>query len=100
MRIITLTTIREYQERFPQAKASLTQWVKEVRKAQWNSPQDIKNFYRSASFVGNNRVIFNINGNDFRLIVAVSYRFKAVYIKFFFFFSQYDKVKAELVEVK
>ena len=52
MRIITLTTIREYQERFPQAKASLTQWVKEVRKAQWNSPQDIKNFYRSASFVG------------------------------------------------
>lgn len=100
MRIITLTTIREYQERFPKAEKSLALWVKEVRKAQWDTPQDIKDCFRSASFVGNNRVIFNINGNDFRLIVAVSYRLKAVYIKFFGTHAQYDKVKAEIVEVK
>ena len=100
MRIITETTLREYQERYPKAEKALTLWRKNVQKAHWLTPQDIKNNYRSASFVGNNRVIFNINGNDFRLIVAVSYRFQALYIKFFGTHAEYDKIQADIVEVK
>ncbi|EIM01263.1 type II toxin-antitoxin system HigB family toxin [Rhodanobacter sp. 115] len=64
----------------------------------WTAPQDIKARYASASFVGNNRVVFNIKGNTYRLIVAVAYRFQTVYIKFIGTHAEYDRIDAETVE--
>ena len=62
------------------------------------TPQDIRQRYASASFVGHNRVVFNIKGNDYRLIVAVAYRFQAIYIKFIGTHTEYDRVDAATVE--
>lgn len=77
----------------------LKAWVDEVKNAQWKTPQDIKDKYRSADFLSNNRVVFNIKGNDYRLIVAVAYRFQAVYIKFVGTHTEYDKIDADTVDM-
>ena len=68
--------------------------------AAWKTPQDIKNQYASASFVGKNRVVFNIKGNHYRLIVAVAYRFGALYIKFVGTHAEYDQIDAATVEME
>lgn len=97
MRIIALKTLREFWEIHSDARQSLQAWYDDVRHAAWNSPADIKSVYRNASFVGNNRVVFNIKGNDYRLIVAVNYRFGIVYIRFVGSHASYDKVDAATI---
>ena len=71
-----------------------------MAKAKWTNTQDIKNRYVSAGFVGRNRLVFNLKGNEYRLIVAVAYRIGAVYIKFIGTHAEYDKVDAETVETE
>jgi mRNA interferase HigB len=66
--------------------------------AQWRTPQDIKARYASASCVSANRVVFNMKGNDYRLVVAVAYRFSALYVKFVGTHAQYDAIDAATVE--
>jgi mRNA interferase HigB len=70
----------------------------EARKASWATPQQIKNHYRSASFVGHNRVVFNVHGNRYRLVVAVAYQFGAVHIKFVGTHADYDEIDAATVD--
>ena len=67
--------------------------------ANWQTPGDIKRHFASASFVGHNRVVFNIKGNDFRLIVAIAYKLGVVYIKFIGTHAQYDTVDANTVDM-
>ena len=98
MRIIAVSTLKEFWEKHPTAEMPLRAWVDEVQKATWATTQDIKFRYASASFVGDRRVIFNIKGNDFRLIVAIAFRYQAVYIKFIGTHAQYDAVNAATVE--
>ncbi|MBZ3043555.1 type II toxin-antitoxin system HigB family toxin [Xanthomonas perforans] len=83
------------------ASAGTAQWgqVNEAKAATWKSPQDIKNAYRNASFIANNRVVFNIKGNDYRLIVAVAYRVRIVYVKFIGTHAEYDQIDAVTIEV-
>ncbi len=71
-------------------------WVEDATHAQWKSPQDIKLRYSSASFVATNRVVFNIKGNDYRLVVA--YRFAALYVKFVGTHAEYDAINVTTVE--
>jgi mRNA interferase HigB len=71
--------------------------VTEARRANWKSPQDIKTAYRTASILRNNRVVFNIKGNTYRLVIAVKYEFQIVYIRFVGTHVAYDKIKAEKV---
>ena len=85
---------------FPIRSGTLKAWGDEVRKATWTQPADIKDKHRSASILKKRRVVFNIKGNDCRLIVAVAYRFQAVYIKFIGTHAQYDAVDAETVELE
>jgi mRNA interferase HigB len=70
-------------------------WHSDVRKAQWESPDQIKREYSSASFLRDNRVVFNIKGNDYRLIVHIDYKRKIVRVKFIGTHSEYDKINAE-----
>ncbi|KPC49657.1 hypothetical protein WG78_20080 [Amantichitinum ursilacus] len=72
----------------------------ETKRARWKSPQDIKARYGSADFVANNRVIFNIHGNHYRLIVAVVYRLQIVYVKFVGTHKAYDDIDAATVELE
>ena len=100
MRVIAKRHLIHYWTKHPDAEQALKSWYDEVAKAKWKTPQDIKRKYTSASFVGNNRVIFNIKGNSHRLIVAVAYRFGAVYIKFLGTHRQYDQVDAASIEME
>lgn len=99
MRVITLSPIREFCRKHPQAAQSVLTWCEDAHHSNWRTPQDIKDHYRSASFVGRNRVVFNIKGNEYRLVVAVAYRFRAVYIKFIGTHSAYDAIDAATVEM-
>lgn len=99
MRVIAIKTLRDFWAIHPNAMQPLLAWHDEVNKAEWSQPADIKAHYGSASFVGNNRVVFNIKGNDYRLIVAVAYRLGVVYVKFIGTHTQYDKVDAVTVDM-
>lgn len=98
MNVVAVGTLRRFWERHPDSEQALKAWYDEARHAAWFVPQDIRNHYASASFVGCNRVVFNIKGNDYRLVVAVAYRFQAVYIKFVGTHAEYDRVDAATVE--
>lgn len=83
---------------YKDSEQALKSWHDEILKADWNDPHEIKQMYKNASIVGNKRVVFNICGNKYRLIVSVSYRLKAFYIKFIGTHQQYDAIDAETVD--
>lgn len=95
MNVISKKTLVLFYENHPQAKTPLEVWHSDVRKAQWESPDQIKHDYSSASFLRDNRVVFNIKGNDYRLIVHIDYKRKIVRVKFIGTHSEYDKINAE-----
>jgi mRNA interferase HigB len=97
MRIIALSTLRTFWEKHPDTELPLRNWYAEASRAKWKTPADIKAAYRSASFVADNRVVFNIKGNDYRLVVAVKYGIGLMYIRFIGTHRQYDKVDVETV---
>lgn len=82
MRIIAVSQLKTFWERYPDAEQPLLAWLDEARNAQWSNPAQIKDQYRNASILKSRRVVFNIKGNEYRLIVAVAYRFGALYIEF------------------
>lgn len=98
MRVIAVSSLVEFWNKHPAAKAPLTAWLAIARGAQWGTPADIKAQFGSASFLANRRVVFNIKGNDYRLVVAVAYRFGALYIKFVGTHAEYDAIDAQTVE--
>lgn len=98
MKVIAVSTLRDFWVRHPDSEQALKAWYDEAKHATWVTPRDIKDHYASVSFVGNNRVVFNIKGNHYRLIVAVAYRFQAVYIKFVGTHAEYDRIDATTVE--
>jgi mRNA interferase HigB len=100
MHIVAKRALLDFIRNHARAEQALLSWHAEAVKAAWQTPQGIRNDYASASFVGRNRVVFNIKGNDFRLIVAVAYRVGVVYIKFVGTHAEYDKVDAATVELE
>lgn len=98
MKVIAVSTLRKFWERHPDSEQPLKAWYDEAKYATWTTPQDIRNHYASASFVGHNRVVFNIKGNNYRLVVAVAFRFQAIYIKFIGTHAEYDRINAATVE--
>lgn len=97
MRIISRRTLREFWVKYPDAEQSLRAWYANAKQANWQTPTDIKRDYRNASFIANNRVVFNIKGNQYRLIVAVKYEYSIVYIRFVGTHQAYDKVDASTI---
>lgn len=97
MQIIAKKVLRDFWTKHNQAEVPLSTWYMMVSKAQWNGPQDIKDMYGSADFVGDNRVIFNVGGNKYRLVVHVSYKFRRVLIKFIGTHNEYDKIDPEKI---
>jgi len=94
MRIISKKTLKDFyeQSKYADSRSSLEAWHKEVLKLDWNNPNEIKAMYRSASIIGNEKVVFNIAGNKYRLIVRINYDAKIVFIKFIGTHQQYDKI--------
>ena len=100
MRIVAKKNLLAFCATHAAARQSLLAWHEEAAKAVWATPQDIKDRYASASFVGHNRVVFNIKGNAYRLIVALAYRIGVVYIKFIGTYAEYDAIDAETIELE
>ena len=84
--------LREFWGKYPNAKKPLQAWYSDVKQAHWKSPNNIKNVYRNASIVANNRVVFNIKGNDYRLVAAINYDFGIVYIRFVGTHKEYNYI--------
>ena len=97
MRIIAVSYLRPFWESNPDAEQPLKSWVDEVKKANWSQPSDIKAQYRSASILKNRRVVFNIKGNDYRLVVAVRYTSTMMFIRFVGTHADYDRIDAETI---
>lgn len=97
MRIIARSTLVAFWLVHPSSKDQLEAWYKETEKADWESPAEIKKRYPSASFLPDNRVCFNISGNNYRLIVKVNYSFHMVYIRFVGTHAEYSKINAETI---
>ena len=97
MRIIALRTLRAFWLQHPDSEQALRAWYFDVKRATWHTPADIKDVYRNASFVGHNRVVFNVKGNDYRLIVMVQYQAGIVYIRFVGTHQDYDRIDAATV---
>lgn len=100
MHIVAVKFLRAFWGEYPDAEQALKSWVDEAKKADWAQPAQIKAQYRSASILKNRRVVFNIKGNDYRLVVSVAYRFQAVYVKFIGTHKEYDAIDAETVEME
>lgn len=98
MRVIAVSTLKAFWEQYPAAEVPLKAWLEEAQSAQWQQPADIKAQFGHASILKNRRVVFNIKGNDYRLVVAVAYRFQALYIKFVGTHQQYDAIDVLTVE--
>lgn len=97
MQIIARRTLRAFWERHPQAEGPLRAWYGLVAKAAWSGPADVRRGFGTADFVGDNRVIFDIGGNKFHLVVRVSYRFQRVLVKFVGTHRDYDRIDPETV---
>ena len=99
MRVIAKKVLISFWKKHKDAEQPLKAWHDEVINANWRIPNDIKLLYKSVSFVEKNRVIFNIAGNKYRLIVAVAYQFGAVYVKFLGTHKEYDRIDAANIEL-
>ncbi len=97
MRVIATKTLKGYWETFPQAKQALLSWYEEASIAQWNSPNELKAQYHNASVLTDKRVVFNIHGNSYRLVVDIEYRLKIVFIVWFGTHKMYDKTDIKKV---
>jgi mRNA interferase HigB len=92
MRIYAKSTLREFWEEHADAQAALKTWYAVVRIAEWKSPADVKKRYPEASILPNNRVVFNIKGNDYRLVAAVHYDMQRVFVRFVGPHKDYDRI--------
>ena len=97
MRIISRKALREFWQQHSDAEQPLQTWYDRVKSASWKTPADVKADYRNASFLKNNRVVFNIKGNSYRLVTAIRYQPSIVYIRFIDTHAAYDKIDAATI---
>lgn len=99
MHVIKLKTLIDFfqQSGREDAKGPLEAWYYEAKHARWASPADVKTQYGSASILKDNRVVFNIAGNKYRLVVRINYISKTVFVRFIGTHTEYDKIDAEVI---
>ena len=97
MRIISRRALREFWAKHPDTEQSLRAWYANVKRADWKTPSDVKATYQNASIVANNRVVFNIKGNSYRLVGAIDYQYSIVYIRFVGTHQAYNKINVTTI---
>ncbi|MEQ1602318.1 MAG: type II toxin-antitoxin system HigB family toxin [Methylophilaceae bacterium] len=99
MRVIAKSTLLKFWSKpeYNDAEGALRSWYDEAIKANWKTPQNIKETYRNASICANNRVVFNIAGNKYRLVVELQYQAEIVWVKFVGTHAQYDQINVESI---
>ena len=99
MRIIAFKTLRSFWEKpeYSDSETSLRSWYFDAKNANWKNSNELKQRYRNASIIGNERVVFNIKGNIYRLVVAIDYEFQVIFIRFIGTHKQYDQIDAKTI---
>lgn len=97
MRVIAKKVLREFWERYPDSEQQLRAWYAEAKNAAWQTPADVKALYGTASILKDSRVIFNICGNKYRLVVKINYPYQVIYIRFVGTHKEYDAIDAETI---
>ena len=99
MRIIAFRTLREFWENpeYSDSEASLRSWYHDVKNSEWKNSNELKQNYKNASIVGEGRVVFNIKGNTYRLVVLINYEFQVIFIRFIGTHKQYDKINLKTI---
>ncbi|MCA9154214.1 MAG: type II toxin-antitoxin system HigB family toxin [Planctomycetales bacterium] len=97
MRIIARKTLVQFWLANPRSQGQLEAWYAEADAANWTSPADVKAKYGSASILKDGRVVFNICGNEYRLVVWINYGFSTIYIRFIGTHKDYDKIDAQTI---
>lgn len=97
MRVIAISTLRGFWTKHPDSEQALREWYVKTERAEWKSLNDLRNDFHSADYVKNQRYVFNIKGNDYRLVAAVKFTPKLVYIRFIGTHNEYDKIDAATI---
>jgi mRNA interferase HigB len=92
MNIIKRPTLIEYQDKYPNAKSALETWYHVIKKSNWNNFDELKKVYPRTDYVGNDRYVFDIKGNNYRLVVIIKFFAQVVYIRWFGTHAEYDKL--------
>ena len=96
-RIFSKSTLREYWEKHPETEQYLKTWYDTAMNANWKNPIDVKQNYATASILKNERIVFNIKGNSFRLIVKLNFEKQWIFVRFIGTHSEYDKIDADII---
>lgn len=99
MRIIAKSALRKFWEENPDARQGLEAWHATVLRETWQTPNDVKRMYATASVLKNGRVVFNVNGNRYRIVVGINYELQIVFVKFVGSHSTYDGIDAQVIEL-
>jgi mRNA interferase HigB len=94
LRIISKKILRDFWEAHADSEQQLKSWFQETSNGEWKTPNDVKKEYPSASILNNNRIVFNIKGNNYRLIVRINYNHQMIWIRFIGTHAEYDKINA------
>lgn len=94
MRVISKKALRDFWIQHPDCEQQLKSWFKEAEVAEWKNPNHIKKDYPSANVLEDNRIVFNIKGNNYRLIIRINYSYKMIWIRFVGTHAQYNKIDA------
>lgn len=97
MRVIAKKILRDFWERHSDSEQQLKSWFQEASNANWKNPNQVKKEYPSASILEDNRMVFNIKGNKYRLIVKINFDYKMVWIRFIGTHAEYDKINANKI---
>ncbi len=97
MRIFTEQALKEFAERNPSSKTALQLWCKVVKKSKWQSLSDIKATFNSVDDIGNQRFVFNIKGNEYRLVAVIKFSIGFIYIRFIGTHSDYDRIDCKSI---
>lgn len=99
MRIIAFRALRDFFQKsdYSDSEAALRAWYHDVKTAEWKNSNELKQQYKNASNIGAGRIVFNIKGNDYRLVVAVDYEFQVIFIRFIGTHKQYDKIDPKTI---
>ena len=97
MRVVAKKKLRDFWEKHEDCEQQLKAWYQEALKAAWTNPNEIKIEYPSASIIGNDRIVFNLKGNKYRLIVKINFDYQMVWIRFIGTHAEYSKVNAKTI---
>jgi len=97
MRVVSNLRIHEFYERQPAAEIALQDWYQKIKKAEWHNMTDIRKMFGSVDYVGNNRYVFNIKGNHYRIVVIIIFASQKVYIRFIGTHPEYEKIDCRTI---